>query len=84
MAASNEVRRSWCGDPTGGELKIDKCLIYWWARQDSNLQPDRHEREDIAHLVDVVAFSSVVECISLHFGAVVSGAKLVRQPIVRH
>jgi len=21
-----------------------KALIYWWARQDSNLQPDRYER----------------------------------------
>ena len=21
-----------------------KSLIYWWARQDSNLQPDRYER----------------------------------------
>ena len=22
----------------------------WWARQDSNLQPDRYERQDIDHL----------------------------------
>jgi hypothetical protein len=24
--------------------KIDKSLILWWAREDSNLQPDRYER----------------------------------------
>jgi hypothetical protein len=23
-------------------------LIYWWARQDSNLQPDRYERQRIS------------------------------------
>ncbi len=28
------------------EATRTKPLIYWWARQDSNLQPDRYERED--------------------------------------
>jgi hypothetical protein len=47
------------------------------ARQDSDLQPDRYERKDIARLLDFSAFSSDRAC-SLRFGEVVSGAKLVR------
>ena len=28
----------------------------WWARQDSNLQPDRYERPEIERLPDFVVF----------------------------
>src|ERR1700761_3727818 len=34
----------WCGSGYAVELKTAKPLIHWWARQDSNLQPDRYER----------------------------------------
>jgi hypothetical protein len=33
-----------------GAMKQHKPLIYWWARQDSNLQPDRYERQHIDQL----------------------------------
>jgi hypothetical protein len=36
----------------------------WWARQDSNLQPDRYERRGIDPIVDFAAFS--FEFASLH------------------
>jgi hypothetical protein len=32
-------------------------LIYWWARQDSNLQPDRYERQSIDQVRWFTAFS---------------------------
>jgi hypothetical protein len=37
--------------------KRSKPLIYWWARQDSNLQPDRYERKDKVEFVDFLEFS---------------------------
>jgi hypothetical protein len=39
------------------EVTPIKPLIYWWARQDSNLQPDRYERKDKVEFVDFLEFS---------------------------
>jgi len=37
----------WCAEPAVAKSEESKPLNHWWARQDSNLQPDRYEREDI-------------------------------------
>jgi hypothetical protein len=48
------------------------------ARQDSNLQPDRYERENIGRLCCFCCAFVRFRIRSLRFGEVVSGAKLVR------
>jgi hypothetical protein len=47
----------------------------WWAKKDSNLQPDRCERR----IIDFAAFSFELDRVR-EFCEVVSGAKLVRLP----
>ena len=51
----------------------------WWARQDSNLQPDRYERQNIDQLRCFFCGFMGIRSRSLHFDQVVSGAKLVRR-----
>jgi hypothetical protein len=38
------------------EVAATKPSIHWWARQDSNLQPDRYERGISTKFVDFAAF----------------------------
>jgi hypothetical protein len=48
-----QIRRFSCSNFCGAQIspinvRVRKPLILlWWARQDSNLQPDRYERQDI-------------------------------------
>jgi len=53
---------------------------HWWARQDSNLQPDRYERRANDRLRWFCFIFVRIQSRSSRSAAVVSGAKLVQLP----
>jgi len=52
MVAHRTNKQCVSGAVVSGPAKLDPASLWyhWWARQDSNLQPDRYEREDIDQL----------------------------------
>jgi hypothetical protein len=51
---------AWPVSGTAIRSRVRQTADCWWARQDSNLQPDRYERRDSGNFVVFAAF-----CLSL-------------------
>ncbi|WP_158669872.1 hypothetical protein [Bradyrhizobium guangdongense] len=49
LAGTEVVPRATAVNQERNAATPTELLIYWWARQDSNLQPDRYERRDNGH-----------------------------------
>jgi hypothetical protein len=76
MATSDEGERFWSDDP-----KLDLSgsdWFPWWARQDSNRQPDRYERRDKGWVRWFCCIFAWVRSRSLRFDKAVSDAKVLR------
>ena len=52
----------WCGSENSASEVIAKSLKYWWAREDSNLQPDRYERSALTIELQARSRSSAEIC----------------------
>ena len=48
-ALANAISKSTKPDTPGGNVEVPSFDMEWWARQDSNLQPDRYERSALTN-----------------------------------